>query len=795
MLKLQQYIIKKNKKRHHGVSSSSHNNNSNISLTHDIATLFIQVILISCCLILLTHTGGIKGDDIPVWTRAYDNFRTNANLRETELNTGNVSKEKFGKLFSRTVEGHVYAQVLYIPDLYIPKDGKKRNVMYVATMANNVYAFDADDPDANEPIWWRNFGNPLPIHDAKIGAPSAHCAVYTDIHVEVGIVSTPVIDQSTNTMYLMATNKDSHEPYVVHHRLHAIDIATGQSRPNSPVVIEGQYPGTGDGSVNGIITFTSLTQNQRLSLTLVDDTIYFAFGSYCTMPIYHGWLFGYDKISLTRKLIWCTTPSMKEGSIWQSGVGLIYEKPYLYMISANGYWKAGSDWGNSYLKVDPRKVNSNGLLIDGVVDYFTPYNWEELFELDLDLGTAGPLFIPGTDCLFGCSKQGWCYVVNKNDMGKHSETENLNLQYFKPNPNSGTDYPTLTMGTHGALTAWKTADKTRVYVWPNFDVLKAFNFIPSGNNARIGTLDLTNVEEGPTIEPGVGFPGGMLSLSANGADTSTGILWAFHSIEGSANREIRSGIIRAYDANDITKELWNSNQVPCRDAVGNVVKFSQPVVSNGKMFLPSMPDTPNRMSKISVYGLLNAEQASKTYVYDACCIANRCGVGIGCCGGACFDANMYYCSNHALCQKGQTCDANSPDPCLTCPNSCCFGKCYDKSKQVCSKNVWICDIGKEACADKCYDPKEFTCVNDYPVPVTYLPPRPGESVHPYPSPKDSPPVPGHSSGPSTQPSNSDVGPRRSAGSGLVSGRDTATSLYLLTVMIGLLAVVAFFYSM
>jgi len=677
------------------------------------------------------HKSTVLADNIPIWTRAYTNLRPNSNLQETTLNIQNVNKNQFGKITSRTVEGQVYAQVLYIPNLVMKKDNKAHNVLFIATMGNNVYAFDADDTSTTAaPLWERNVGAPLPIIDKKIGAPSAHCTTYTDIQVEVGIVSTPVIDQATKTMYFIAVTKESDTPYVIKHRLYAVDITSGEDRANSPVVIEGQYPGTGDGSVNGIITFTSLTQNQRLSLTLADNgVLYFGFGSYCTAPIYHGWLFGYDKTTLQRKMILCTTPSKKEGSIWQSGLGLIYEAPYLYAISANGYFNPGTDWGNSYLKIDPSKVDSNGHLINGVVDYFTPYNWEELWDLDLDLGTAGPLIIPGTNNLFGCSKQGYCYVVDKNNMGKNSATTNNNIQYFKPNPSSGTDYPTLTMGTHGALTGWNANGRTRVYVWPVHDVLKSFNFVN-------GQMDLNNVEMAPVADAKVpvGFPGGMLSLSANGLDINTGIVWAIHSTQGSANREIRAGVLRAYVADNIGQELWNSNQVPCRDSMGNLVKFSHVVVTNGKVIVPSMPSYPNRMATVNIYGLLSTEQANKQYPPDSCCVSNPCGEGTACCSGACYNPKIFYCSYGALCQRGQTCNANSPDPCLNCPNSCCFGKCYDAKTQICNGTT-ICPTGLMACADGCYDPSKYTCAqNLYPYLTSVMPPPPStpSASHTYP---------------------------------------------------------------
>lgn len=772
--------------------------------------------------LLLAFAFVALADNVPIWTRAMNNLRDNNNLRETILNVNNVNSETFGKLYTRVVEGHVYASLLYIPDLLMPQTGQVHNVLFIATMANNVYAFDADNASNSEPFWKRNFGFPLPIQDHTIGAPSPHCTVYSDIHVEVGIVSTPVIDQSTYTMYLVATNKDSEDPYIINHRLHAIDIRTGESRPNSGVVIEGEYPGTGDASVNGVIPFTSLTQNQRLSLTLGDDgIIYFGFGSYCTKPIYHGWLFGYDKITLEQKLVWCTSPTGHPGqaSIWQSGVGLIYEAPYLYAVSANGYFQAGTDWGNSVLKIDPRKVNSKGQLIDGVVDYFTPYDWEELWQLDLDLGCAGPIIIPGSRCIFGCGKQGYCYVVDKDNMGGNSPTTNNNLQYFKPNPNSSDDYPTLTMGIHGEVTWWQGGGKTRVYLWPCSYVLTAFPFIRNGD---IGVLDLANVEKAPNPDPNlpVGFPGGMLFLSANGNDTNTGIIWAFHSSDGSANRHIVAGVLRAYDANDITRELWNSQQVPCRDQVGNIQKFSSAVVTNGKVFVPSMPSTPNRFAHVHCYGLLSPEQQAKKYINDSCCILNPCAIGTACCNGACYYVDQYYCSGGILCPKGQICNPDYPDPCLSCPDSCCFGQtCYDKNTHTCTGST-VCPNPLIGCADGCYSPDNYTCVTNYPVPNQYMPPAGSSDKIPFPSPV---PIPTHSDSSGSKEASGNVeasastnvqaresnhNPLPSPSTPTISTHTSAhaekhstgniiekdTSIYVISMIIGILAILAFLFT-
>lgn len=661
----------------------------------------------------------VDADNISVWQRGGDYARTNANNKETILNTRNVNVNQFGKLFSRQVLGHVYAQPLYIPNLTMPQTNAVHNVLFVATMGNNIYAFDADDPNRPEPLWQRNFGPTIPIADGMIGAPSAHCAVYTDILLEVGIVSTPVIDQQTNTLYFVNVNKESHDPYIVRHRLHAIDIYTGVERPNSPVLIEASVPGSGDGSENGILKFNSLTQNQRLALTIIDDLIYFGFASYCTKPPYHGWIFAYDKTTLERKFYFCTTPNGKEGGVWQSGQGLVWDGRYIYPVTANGDYDGITEWGDSFLKIDTWKNKTTDpykgmLLREGIVDHFSPYNWDELWRLDLDLCTAGPILIPDTDCLFACSKQGWCYLVNKNNMGGSDPTTNKNIQWFKPNPDSSTDYPSLTMGTHGGVTTWMSPTKGRlVYVFPVHDTLKAFKMDIQG---RIGKFNLAATDKAADNNPPVGFPGGIVSLSSDESVEGSAIVWAIHSTGGSANRQLQPSILRAFDANDISREIWNSNMNACRDNSGMLAKFLPALIVNGKVFVASQSLPPYRESKINIYGILPQDQQGKYWANDPCCYNEAsCGAPDGwCCGGACYSPDIYYCANHTLCPRGQNC--GPPDnKCVNCPNSCCGQQCYDDKKFVCSLGK-ICAIGMESCGTECIDSTKFMCDGGFVVP-------------------------------------------------------------------------------
>jgi hypothetical protein len=230
-----------------------------------------------------------------ILTQHNDNFRTGANLSEYVLTVSNVNTGQFGKLFTRTVDGQIYAQPLYVSGLMI--SNSLHNVVFVETEHNSVYAFDADDPAASNALWQVNLGTSVPIGDFS------NC---NDLQPEVGITSTPVIDLTSNTMYVDAKTKvgTSHSQ-----QLHALDILTGQEKFGGPVAIQGSVPGTGTGSSGGTLTFDPLFQHNRAGLLLLSNTVYVAFGSHCDYANYHGWLFGFNATNLQQTAIFCTTPN------------------------------------------------------------------------------------------------------------------------------------------------------------------------------------------------------------------------------------------------------------------------------------------------------------------------------------------------------------------------------------------------------------------------------------------------------------------------------------------------------
>lgn len=247
-----------------------------------------------------------------VLTSRNDNYRTGAQISEKDLRPNKINVNNFGHKFTRQVDGKIYAQLLYVPKVRTA-DGHKHDIVYASTAHNTVFAFDANDESRTEPLWSRNLGPSVPNTDTAI--PTRSCNNMTP---EIGIVGTPTIDRKRETMYLVAKIKENGLWF---NRLFALDIATGDLR-RPPVDIEGSVPGTGDTSVNGVLTFEGRRHNQRPGLLLLKRVLYIAFAAHCDVPPHHGWVFAYDAKTFERKAVWSTTPDGESAGIWQSGVGL-----------------------------------------------------------------------------------------------------------------------------------------------------------------------------------------------------------------------------------------------------------------------------------------------------------------------------------------------------------------------------------------------------------------------------------------------------------------------------------------
>ncbi|MFZ0860943.1 MAG: IPT/TIG domain-containing protein [Candidatus Sulfotelmatobacter sp.] len=511
---------------------------------------------------------------VSVTTHHNDVGRTGQNLNETILNTSNVNVNQFGKLFACQVDGYVYAQPLYVAQVTI--SSALHNVVYVATENNSVYAFDADN---GAQLWHVNLGTPVPSTDVS--------STYKDLTPVIGITGTPVIDPVSSTLYVVAKTKNtSNSTY--HQNLHAVDITSGAEMPGSPVEITASVAGSGSGSSGGTIAFQPLYQLNRPGLLLLNGVVYIAFGSHGDIGPYHGWVLGYSASTLAQMAVFNTTPNGSEGAIWQGGQGLVADTDNIYFMTGNGSFDAntgGTEYGDSVVKL----ATSMGL---SVSDYFTPDNQGSLNQSDADLGSGGPILLPGTSSIVGGGKDGILRLINTASMGEYNSVLNADLQEFQATSGKIMIGPIYwNSPNHGPV----------VYLWGPGDYLKAFEFLN-------GSFQTTPISQSTMTNPAGNSNAAPLSLSANGSTSGTGIVWAALSYSGDSNQQTVTGILRAFDATNLTTELWDSQKNATRDSVGNYAKFAPPTIANGKVYLATFSN------QLLVYGLVPPAALSLTSV-------------------------------------------------------------------------------------------------------------------------------------------------------------------------------------
>ncbi len=541
-------------------------------------------------------TSHAAGANTSVTTFHNDNLRTGQNTSETLLNTSNVNANTFGKRVAYPVDGQIYAQPLVVPNVTV--NGATHNVVFVATENDSVYAFDSDASSAIAPLWKTSFINPpavttVPAQDVYKKFPNK------DITPQVGITGTPVIDSSTGTLYVVAMTKENGQ-YV--QRLHALDITTGNEKPGSPQQIQATVSGTGYDSVNGKISFNARTQNQRPALLLSNGIVYISWGAFGDTDKYHGWMIGYryNGSSLQQTSIYNDTPDGQEAGIWMSASGPATDSAgNIYLSTGNGDFNLNTDGrngGDSFVKISPQ----NGL---NVTDYFSPFNQECLDGRDADISSGGPLLLPdqsGTNhshLLLSTGKEGRTYLLDRDNMGQFQSDPNLQCGSAEE---SRTDIDhvvqELPAGTTGSLFGvpgyWAgTANSGQsLYIGAYNDQLRAFKV----NNGLLSTQATSKTPET------FAFSGATPSISSNGNASGTGIVWinSPSSCTGPGCTPKGPGALRAYDATNLSKELYNSEQNATRDRVDSYVKFSLPTVANGRAFVGTQ-------TSLIVYGLLN----------------------------------------------------------------------------------------------------------------------------------------------------------------------------------------------
>lgn len=527
-----------------------------------------------------THaTNAATSNYVAVLTQHNDNGRTGRNLNETSLNTTNVNTNQFGLLYTRAVDDQIYAEPLVMTNVNILGRGT-HNLLIVATVNDTVYAYDADDPTVSAPYWTNSFINPpniVPPKNTDESAIGACGGNYQDFSGNFGIVGAPVIDPVAGTIYLVARTKEFGTNFV--QRLHALDITTGLDRSNSPVAIAATYPGSGLGGNGSVVTFDPLRQNQRPGLLLVNGTIYIAWTSHCDNTPYHGWVMAYDASSLQQLAVFNNTPNGDQAGIWMSNQGLAADtNGNVYVSTGNGDFDGVNNFGESFLKLTRSGTNLT------VASWFTPYNWSSLNGADQDLGSGGVLLIPGTSLLLSGGKEGKLYLVNRDNMGGVSSGSS--------DTNIIQSWSLGSREIHGGPVWWDSTSGSFAYIWADSsDHLRQYQFT---NGLAFNT---NGFAQGVTVG-GAGSCGGLLSLSANGSNGVSGIVWAAINTVNDANQAVVAGTLHAYNAQNVSQELWNSDMVSARDAVGLFAKFVPPVVANGKVYLATFSN------RLNVYGEL-----------------------------------------------------------------------------------------------------------------------------------------------------------------------------------------------
>jgi uncharacterized protein (TIGR03437 family) len=517
-------------------------------------------------LALVLECAGPVRAQVDILTANYDNNRTNANLSEGLLNPTNVNPTQFGKLYTFPVDGQIYAQPLYVHSLDMPGQGTL-NVLYVATMHNSVYAFDADATHGTAPLWQVNLGST--VDPASFGVPGA--SPYTDILNEIGILGTPVIDRAGNTIYVVNETQGSGN---IAFFLHALDLGTGSEKLNGPAQIQATvagtgWPGRGD-AVNGGLSLLPADHIQRPGLLLANGSVYAGFGSHGDGIPWHGWIVAYNAADLQQQTgVFNTTPSAAGSAIWQAGRGLAVDpEGSVYCSTGNGSYDGIVSWGESVLRLTPT--------LD-VADWFTPSEYAAWTDDDMDFGSNGPILVPGTNLLIAGGKAGLVALIDRTNMG-HEGMDTIAIQVFQA----------VLSGQLGIFNAalWNLPNGPILYTWGLDDALREFQM-------QNGIFNTTALATNSAVANALPFSG--MTVTSNGFVPGSGIFWATTAFSQNLPA---AGTLHAFDALNVSQELWNSDMQGTRDTLGGFVKFANPTVANGKVFVPTAS------GQVTVYGLL-----------------------------------------------------------------------------------------------------------------------------------------------------------------------------------------------
>ena len=510
-----------------------------------------------------------------VLTYHNDNARTGQNIAETVLTPGNVNSNQFGRLFAQDVDGDVYAQPLYVPKLDIAGHGT-HNVVFIATEADSLYAFDADSAsgDSAGALWH------VSLLDAAHGAAPGATPVdgRRDLHCggivpQVGVTATPVVDAARKTLYVESFSREN-AAFI--HRLHALDLTSGAERKGSPVLVTAHAQGEGQADIQ----FDPVHQLGRAGVLLSQDRVYLSYGSSCDKPRYQGWVLAYDATTLADRGSFVTAREHGKAAIWMSGAAPAADaQGNVFLSTGDGWFDTAAtpprELGDSILKITPHASQLT------LTDYFAPYNQQLLARHDSDVGSGGVLLLPDQPgahphVLVEAGKMGTVYVLDRDVM----TAGNLHFcadctsdrQIVQELPDA------IPSGLWGMPVYWNNT----VYFSGSEEPIRRFS------------LEQGHLQPAPTSlsKDACDYPGCGLSLSANG--TRDGILWA---LQVGDFDDKRAAVLKAYDARDLSRILYTSTEHGERDSPGGSLRFIMPTVVNGKVYVGGA-------RHITVFGLL-----------------------------------------------------------------------------------------------------------------------------------------------------------------------------------------------
>ena len=532
--------------------------------------------------------------DVNVTTWHFDNQRTGLNPVETVLNPQTVNSANFGKLFSYILDGYPYAQPLYAANLDI--NGTNHNVVLIATEHDSVYAFDADQYGNGSPLWQVSLlqAGETPLNNGSIKPYE-------------GVTSTPVIDPSSNTLYVLSSQTAGSNSFF---RLHALDITTGTEKFGGPIVVNASVPGTNSDSINGTLYLTTSCV-QRSALLLVNNAIVLGFGG-----CHSGWLVSYDAQTLQQIGVFNMSPNADgygtfggAGGVWMGGGGpAADDSGNIYLSTGNGPYDGDTAFGDSVLKFD---TNLH------LLDHFTPSDWSFLWCNDSDIGAGGVSLIGGGAQLVAGGKQGRVYLLNTGNLGGLQPNDTGAAQELWFESDISAPYPASCTDPQGNV--WTS----QINSYEIFGTAAVFN-----GSVYLGITPTASMIPGPVrqfsylngqLSPGTiasdsilpGSYGTTPSLSSSGG--SGGVVWIIDHGQPEQSATPTNATLRAYDASNLATELYNSSQVSS-DVPGLGIKFTSPMIANGKVYIGTGHDptsVPNPTGELDVYGLRNSAQGKQ----------------------------------------------------------------------------------------------------------------------------------------------------------------------------------------